>query len=205
MGFSYPRFDHMGIGTGEDGGEYRRLLRALGNFAVAAQKSKWPPFLASRRVCRQCLGGVAGLAGLLSLIEHLSRSDLGIDQLLARVSAADHAAGVRPGLMSSITAADFVILGVALLLLDWRTRRNGWPAQFLCLTAAVATAFGLFALCLSPGTYPTSMAWPTTVGFFVLRAACSVRDQPGLWEGFSPAAARERGCCEEQFLQLCSS
>ena len=110
---------------------------------------------------------VAALVGLLSLIEHLSRSDLGIDQLLAHVSAAEHAAGVRSGLMSSITASDFVILGVALLLLDWRTRRNDWPAQFLCLTAAVATTFGLFALCLSPRTYPTSMAWPTTVGFFV--------------------------------------
>ncbi|MFZ0146095.1 MAG: PAS domain S-box protein [Candidatus Sulfotelmatobacter sp.] len=149
---------------------------------------------------------VAGLAGLLSLIEHLSRSDLGIDQLLAHVSAADHAAGVRPGLMSSITASDFVILGVALLLLDWRTRRNGWPAQLLCLTAAVATTFGLFALCLSPGTYPTSMAWPTTVGFFVLEGGllCSRPTWAlgGLLAGRSTGARLLRGAVPSALLIL---
>ena len=111
---------------------------------------------------------VAGLVGLLSLIEHLFGSDFHIDQLLVHVSLTDYPAGARPGLMSALTAADFLILGIALLLLDWKTRRGDWPAQFLCLGAAIPASFGLLALVLSPSAPPTGMAWPTAVTFFAL-------------------------------------
>ena len=126
------------------------------------------PITRVRRFAANTVAATAALIGLASLAEHLFGLDLGIDQALAVVSAADHAAGVRPGLMSSLTALDFLILGLALVMLDWRTRRNDWPAQFLCLAAALPASFGLLALFLSPRTYPTTMAWPTAVTFFVL-------------------------------------
>ncbi len=132
------------------------------------RKSGSQPGTAARRLAAKGAAAVAGLVGLISLGEHLLGRDFGIDQLLVRVSAADHAAGVRPGLMSSLTAVDFLILGIALLLLDWRTRRGDWPVQFLCLGATMATLFGFSALILSSDTFPTTMAWPTAATLFVM-------------------------------------
>ncbi|MGA7502772.1 MAG: PAS domain S-box protein [Candidatus Sulfotelmatobacter sp.] len=122
----------------------------------------------TRNFAANASSATAGLVGWLSLMEHLFGRNLRIDQLLVIVSPADHAAGVRPGLMSWITASDFLLLGIALLLLDRKTKRDDWPAQFLSLAAVLGTMFGFFALILSTGTYPTTMAWPTTVSFFVL-------------------------------------
>ena len=149
------------------------------------------PPVGAWRIVAKTSAAIAGLAGLLSVLEHIFGLDFGIDQRLALVSAADHAAGVRPGLMSSITALDFLMLGLALLMLDWKTRRDDWPAQFLIVGTTVPTTFGLIALFLSPNTLPASMAWPTVGTFFVLAAGtlCSraswaiggllVRDTPG--------------------------
>ena len=55
--------------------------------------------------------------------------------------------------MSSLTALDFFLLGCAILLLDRRTRRDDWPAQFLCLGAAIPAAFGLAALLVEAGCF----------------------------------------------------
>jgi PAS domain S-box-containing protein len=149
------------------------------------------PPVGAWRIVAKTSAAIAGLAGLLSVLEHIFGLDFGIDQRLALVSAADHAAGVRPGLMSSITALDFLMLGLALLMLDWKTRRGDWPAQFLIVGTTVPTTFGLLALFLSPNALPASMAWPTVGTFFVLAAGmlCSraswalggllVRDTPG--------------------------
>ncbi|MFY9948278.1 MAG: PAS domain S-box protein [Candidatus Sulfotelmatobacter sp.] len=126
------------------------------------------PFSRIQNAAAKALAVIAGVLGLLSLAEHLFTVNLGIDQILVRVPATDHAAGVSPGLMSSLTALDFFLLGCAILLLDRRTRRDDWPAQFLCLGAAIPAAFGLAALLLEPGASPTSMAWPTAVTFLVL-------------------------------------
>jgi PAS domain S-box-containing protein len=140
----------------------------LGASLWLLRKNDSQPSSRMRELSANTVAVVAGLVGLASLTEHIFGLALGIDQVLAVVSAVDHAASVRPGLMSSITASDFLVLAIALLLLDWRTRRDDWPAQFLCLAAIIPTSFGLLALLLSPGTYPTSMAWPTVVTFLVL-------------------------------------
>jgi PAS domain S-box-containing protein len=140
----------------------------LGASLWLLRKNDSPPIARTRALAAYIAAVVAGLVGLASLTEHIFGLALGIDQVLAVVSGADHAASVRPGLMSSITASDFLILAIALLLLDWKTRRGDWPAQFLCLAAIVPTSFGLLALFLSPRTYPTSMAWPTVATFLVL-------------------------------------
>jgi PAS domain S-box-containing protein len=125
-------------------------------------------FSRARNLAAKALAAIAGVFGLLSLVEHLFAVNLGIDQILVRAAATDQAAGVSPGLMSSLTALNFFLLGFALVLLDRKTQRDDWPAQFLCLGAALPTAFGLAALLLEPGASPTSMAWPTAVTFSVL-------------------------------------
>jgi len=125
-------------------------------------------FSRARSLAAKALAAIAGVFGMLSLVEHLFAVNLGIDQILVRAAATDQAAGVSPGLMSSLTALNFFLLGFALMLLDRKTQRDDWPAQFLCLGAALPTAFGLAALLLEPGASPTSMAWPTAVTFSVL-------------------------------------
>ncbi len=164
------------------------------------------PFSRIQNAAAKALAVIAGVLGLLSLAEHLFTVNLGIDQILVRVPATDHAAGVSPGLMSSLTALDFFLLGCAILLLDRRTRRDDWPAQFLCLGAAIPAAFGLAALLLEPGAPPTSMAWPTAVTFSVLISGllCSRADWAigGLLTGRSTGARLLRVAAPSALLVL---
>ncbi len=78
-----------------------------------------------KRLCGQILAGIVALVGLLSFAEHLFGWDLGIDQLLFHEPAADAFFSVRPGLIAPITALDFLLLGLALLLVGPRPLRGG--------------------------------------------------------------------------------
>ncbi len=111
---------------------------------------------------------LASLIGLLSLAEHISGRDFGIDQLLVVVPLGDQIPGLRPGLIASVAAFDFVLLGIALMLLDWKTSGGEWPAQYLCLISAIGSIFGLFALLLQPRATGLTMAFPAAVTCFVL-------------------------------------
>jgi len=82
------------------------------------------------------------------LAERLFNLELGIDRLL--IGAPTPPSAAARVLMSPIAAGNFLLFGLALLTIDWRTRRGDWPAQFLCLGAATAPAFGLLGLLLGP-------------------------------------------------------
>jgi PAS domain S-box-containing protein len=113
---------------------------------------------------------IASTVGLLSLSEHLCRVDLGIDQLLFAVPPAMETATARPGLMSPITAGAFLLLGLALLGMDWPTRRGLWPAQFLSLTAGGGATFGVLTFAFDPHIYRAhlSLALPTSITLALL-------------------------------------
>jgi len=112
---------------------------------------------------------VVSMVGLLTLAEHLFTLNLGIDRLLLRGPPAGQTASARI-LMSPITAGAFLLLGLALLGIDWQTRREDWPAQFLCLGAALAFPFGLVGLVLGPGVSPITLPLPTIASIFALAA-----------------------------------
>jgi PAS domain S-box-containing protein len=143
------------------------------------RKRDSPSLTQRRRVAANALASSAAVVGLLSLAEHVFGWDFGIDQLLATVPSAGLAVGLRPGLMSSITAFDSLVLGLALLLLDWKTRRDDWPAQFLVLGAMIGTVFGLLGRVLEPTQSRVSMAWPTAVAFLAL--ACGLLCSRSAW------------------------
>lgn len=70
----------------------------------------------------QVLAVIVALIAALTFTEHLLRRDLGIDQLLFHESAAE--AGLSfPGRMGVASTIDFFSVGVALLLLNARSRR----------------------------------------------------------------------------------
>jgi len=129
------------------------------------------PFPRTWKVCGQLMAAITALLGLLSLAEHLAGWDLGIDQLLFREPAADAFVSVRPGLMASITALDFLLLGLALLLVDrgisWRSRRH-WPAQYFASLTAILSILGLLDFILGSHISYTHMALQTAVTLLML-------------------------------------
>lgn len=93
-----------------------------------------------RRAAQVCAALVIVL-GLLTLAEHLLGWDLGIDQLLF-----PHALGTvgtsAPARMAPNTALSFLLLGLALLLLDSEGRAGRRPAQALALVAGLVALLG---------------------------------------------------------------
>src|SRR5256886_7351235 len=89
------------------------------------------------RLAQACALAVT-VVGLLTLGEYLSGHDWGIDQLLIR----EHPANAQAPLLVRMavgTALSFVILGIALVILDVETNRGRWPSQHLVLAAAFVT------------------------------------------------------------------
>ena len=93
-----------------------------------------------RRVCRNWglfFGALVTSIGAITVVEYALGLDMHIDQLLFRdrVGAiATHSAGRMP----LGTAMTFLTLGLALLLLDWRTHSGPRTAQLLSLWAVFA-------------------------------------------------------------------
>ncbi|MFA4980958.1 MAG: ATP-binding protein [Candidatus Omnitrophota bacterium] len=78
------------------------------------------------------------LLGLVTLSEYILNSGPGIDQLIFKESvpqAADPVSGIAcaSGRMSPNSCVNFILIGLALLLLDKRTKRSSSPAQTLIL------------------------------------------------------------------------
>ena len=114
---------------------------------------------------------VAGVVGLLSLLEFLFGWDLGIDQLLFKAGAEDFPGSVRPGLMSPIAALGFFLLGSGVLLLDARRRLARWSAQLLPCVVAIAAMFGILDFVLDPTTTHTHISPITACVLFLLSFA----------------------------------
>jgi PAS domain S-box-containing protein len=114
---------------------------------------------------------LTSIIGLLSLLEFVFGWDLRIDQLLFNAGAGDIPGSVRPGLMSPITALDFLLLGPALLLLDAQSRLARWSVHLLSCGAAVASIFGILDFALDAQTTHTYISPATAIMLFVLSFA----------------------------------
>jgi len=129
------------------------------------RKQNQPPTRAGMLTARG-MAAIVAAVGLLTLAEHLFRLHFGIDRLLL-VSAAPPPTAARV-LMSPIAAGYFLLTGLALLAIDWRPRRDDWPAQFVCFGAAVAPAFGLLGLLVGPKLSPITLALPAVFCYTLL-------------------------------------
>jgi PAS domain S-box-containing protein len=124
---------------------------------------------------------VAGLLGLLNLVEYVSGWSLGIDELLFRDPAG--LTSVFPGRMAVLTAVGFVALAAALLTLDLRWAP--WTSDGLALLPGVLAmvsltgyAFGLRSLSWI-GIYK-GMAIHTALAFLVLTVGVLLVNARGL-------------------------
>jgi len=121
----------------------------------------------ARNLAARTAATIVALVAVLSLAEPVFGLDLGIDRLLLVTAPALDIAGARIR-MSPIAAIIFLLFGFALWLIDWRTSRDDWPAQFFSLGAAMGAAFGLFGLVLGPNVSPITLAFPAVVTYFLL-------------------------------------
>lgn len=124
----------------------------------------------ARIVCRDLMAAPIAMTGLLCLIEYLTGWNLGIDQLFFREPFPDAFNGLHPGLMSAITAADFLLLGLGLLLPDrgitWRSRRH-WPTQYFASLTVILSIAGLLDYILGSHISYTHIALQTAVTLLV--------------------------------------
>lgn len=117
---------------------------------------------------------VSLLIGLLTVCEYASGRNFGIDELLA-VDVQPAFATSLPGRMGINTATSFVLVGLALLLLDVETARGRRPAQLLALGAATIAFIALLGYAYSVRSMRgfasyTEMAIHTALAFLVLAA-----------------------------------
>jgi hypothetical protein len=124
----------------------------------------------------------AALIGILKLGEYALGWDVGLDLTLRAEDP-----GPFPGQMAIPTAISFMLLGIALSVLDVETRRGQRPAEWLVLTAAAFPILGLIGrlygvpTLVSLATGTVIMAMPTAVTFLILSAgALAARPDRGL-------------------------
>lgn len=127
-----------------------------------------------RRLGMGC-GFIITLVGFWALGECIGWWKPSIDDVLFHGSAAE-AGGSFRGRMGLASAVNFVLIGLAVLLLDVRLRRNSWPAQ-VCALATFTITFLNFLVYFYPVEMSArlvpylSIAMHTVVAFLMLAAA----------------------------------
>jgi len=126
------------------------------------------PAAGAWKLAARLASALAAVVGLLSLMEGIWGWNLGVDQLLFAAGADDIPGSIRPGLMSPLTAWGFFGLGLALLLLDSKSRLARWPAHLLPCSVSIASMFGILDFVLEPQTTHTHISPVTALVLFLL-------------------------------------
>src|SRR5215207_249307 len=155
---------------------------------IAAGLSLWLRGSTSPKIqtAARALGAVTGLIGLLTLGEYLSGRNFGIDQLIFKDLPATGV--LHPGRMSFMSALNFTMLGIALLLIN---SDNGYRynlAQSLTIVAGMITyialsayVFGVDSLYHAGVFAPT--AFHTALSFMLLVVGISCAQPEDSWVG----------------------
>jgi PAS domain S-box-containing protein len=122
----------------------------------------------ARTLVAKIAAGVAGIIGLISFLEFLFGWELGIDQLLFTAGVEDLPGSARVGLMSPLAALGFFGLGLALLMLDCRSKTTRWSAQLIPFGVSIGGMFGLLDFVLTPQTTHTYISPLTALVLFLL-------------------------------------
>ncbi len=135
----------------------------------------------------------AALLATLTLLQYFLGWDLHIDQALASDLPISPATS-HPGRMAPHTALCFLLLGVALLTLEVKTKLVGWPAQYFALLAGLISVAGLLGYIYGQrqfyGWLRYGMALHTALGFTLLSlGVLAARPGSGLMAGITRDSA----------------
>jgi len=116
--------------------------------------------------------GLVALLGGVTFAQYLFGVELGLDQLFVEDPIRNRELGY-PGRMAPNTALCFILLGVALLFVDVKTRLMGWPSQHLAALAAIIALVGFVGYLYGQQEFPglsryAQMAVHTTLCFLLL-------------------------------------
>jgi PAS domain S-box-containing protein len=116
-----------------------------------------------------------GLIGGFVIVENLLGRNFKVDQWIYTLATGVQATPYHLS-MSPISAAGFLCLTIALLLLDVRTRGNQSPAQWLSLVPLWLSLMGVLgyaygAEMLYQAGHPIALALPSAIGLLVVSAA----------------------------------
>jgi PAS domain S-box-containing protein len=123
------------------------------------------------QIARACAAVVA-FVGLLKFGGDLLGRDAPVDQILFAGKLAG-TAGKAANRMAPNTALCFLLIGLALLFLDWRTGNGRYPAQFLSLAVAALSSLALMGYVFGVTVFYRfaslrPMALNTALGFLAL-------------------------------------
>ena len=105
---------------------------------------------------------VVGISGL-TLAEHISGADLGIDQLFVTESNGD----THPGRMVLTTALAFFFLGLSLVLLEAQRALSNRASQMAAVAANLLSFWGVLDIVLDPFRSITGIAVHTAFGLWI--------------------------------------
>jgi len=137
-----------------------------------------------RRFAIACAAGAA-LIGGLSLLQYLLDRNLGIDELVFEDNPGA-AMTIDPGRLAPQTAVNFLLLGIAMLIIDSPRRRLREFVQALVLVPLTIAAFAVVGYAYGVGSFSgvpavSPIALHTAVGFLFLYAVIlTVRPDRGL-------------------------
>jgi diguanylate cyclase (GGDEF)-like protein/PAS domain S-box-containing protein len=128
----------------------------------------------SHRIAR-FLALVPTLFGAATLSEYIFRVNLGVDQLLFRDLLVSRGTS-SPGRMSPMVSTAWLTMGLALMLLDWKTRRGHRPAQVFGLCSGLIGIMAVIgyvydAKALSKLLLYTQVSLHTSIAFSFLSVA----------------------------------
>ena len=142
------------------------------------------------RIIAGSLAGFVVAVGLITLVQYAFHVELGVDQLLFP----DPAQFPYPGRMAHISAVNFCLAGLALVLLSISEKHSYW-AQFLSLLTGLSSLLAIVGYVYGvPFRYGSihyaSMAPHTGIGFLILSAATlHCRPEQGLMKVVSSSCA----------------
>ena len=120
------------------------------------------------------LAVTAALLGIVRVLAVTGLYDAGTDRLLfaSKLIAADFG---RPNQMAPNTAVNFILIGLALALIDFPGRRIRWPGQLMAVTAGITSLLALIGYAYGlPSFYgigtQIAMSLPTALTFLVTSA-----------------------------------
>jgi len=118
------------------------------------------------------LATVTALLGAAGVLAILGLYDAGVDRLLFDDQLLTTDFG-RPNQMAPNTAVNFLLLGVALMIIDRPLRRFRWPAQLLALSAAMTALLALMGYAYGLRSFygigsQIAMALPTALMFMIV-------------------------------------
>ena len=125
-----------------------------------------------RKRAGQIVASFLVLLGTATLSQYLTGFDLGIDRMLF-AERPGAPLTLHLGRMAPNTAVTFILVGLALLFLDFETRRGWRPAQLLSLAGAFVGLVCILGYAYRVTAFyrvasATPMALHTSVGFFVV-------------------------------------